>query len=270
MKINKIMKKVNRMDKRKAFLTAKTLLRKYGFKSLMRAVYNKATGRPLLLNIDSAICGNVVSPREMESAGNQILKRQQAELSKEEMIAQINGFEMAPLLSVIMPLYNSPVKWLRKAVESLQSQVYENWELCAVDDGSKDRRCITLIREMMQTDSRIRLVCQQRNGGISSASNVSLEMARGEYAVLMDHDDELPADAFFWFIKEINEHPEADFIYSDECKVSTDDDYGREYFDFYLKPDWSPFLFDQSHVYRTFDRLSNLACSAGWRISFEI
>ena len=271
MKIIAKVKKAIKMDKRKAFSTAKTLIRQYGIKNLMRAIYNKATGRPLLLNIDSSICSNVVTPSEMKAAGNLILRRQQAELSKEEMISQINGYEMGPLLSVITPLYNSPVKWLRKAVESLQSQVYENWELCAVDDGSKDRRCITLIQEMMQTDSRIRLVCQQQNGGISSASNVSLEMARGEYVVLMDHDDELPADAFFWFVKEINEHPEADFIYSDECKVSTDEKSNREYFDFYLKPDWSPFLLI-NHMYTghlTVYRTSLVRQVGGFRSKYD-
>ena len=240
--------KVIKMDKRKAFSTAKAIHTQYGFFNLIRAIKNKVTGRPLLANIDMSITHRLVSPEEMDKAGNRILKRQQAELSVEEMRGQMDAFQAQPLFSVVMPLYNSPVKWLRKAIESLQAQVYENWELCAVDDGSKDRRCITLVREMMASDPRIRLDCQEKNGGISAASNVSLQMAKGDYIALMDHDDEIPADAFFWFAKEINEHPEADFIYSDECKVLTNEKNSREFSCFYLKPDWSPFLL-VNHMY---------------------
>ena len=236
-----------KMDQQTSFSKTKTLISEYGYLNLLRAVFNKATGRPLLKNIDPA-ADNVVSERELDESGNRILKRQQAELSVEEMRGQMDAFQAQPLFSVVMPLYNSPVKWLRKAIESLQAQVYENWELCAVDDGSKDRRCITLVREMMASDPRIRLDCQKKNGGISAASNVSLQMAKGDYIALMDHDDEIPADAFFWFAKEINEHPEADFIYSDECKVLTNEKNSREFSCFYLKPDWSPFLL-VNHMY---------------------
>jgi glycosyltransferase involved in cell wall biosynthesis len=258
------------MKKRKSFSTAKTILTKYGFLQLLRATYNKATGRPLLTNIDPAF-DHIVSERELDESGNRILKRQQTELSVIEMRAQIVDFQTNPLFSVVMPLYNSPVKWLKKAIESLQSQVYENWELCAVDDGSKDRRCIALVQEMMASDPRIRLDCQKKNGGISAASNVSLEMAQGEYIALMDHDDEIPADAFFWFAKEINEHPEADFIYSDECKVYTDEKHNREFSCFYLKPDWSPFLL-VNHMYTghmTLYRSSLVRQVGGFRTQYD-
>lgn len=251
MEITKKLVKIKKLlctDKRKAISKVKSLLAQYGFRSMLRALHNKASGFPLLKGIDGVCYDRFVTFDEMEQAGNRLLSSQQAELSASEMITRIDAFKTNPLLSVVMPLYNSPVKWLRKAVESLQAQVYENWELCAVDDGSKDRHCITLIHEMMQTDSRIRLVCQERNGGISAASNVSLGMARGEYVVLVDHDDELPADAFFWFVKEINEYPETDFIYSDECKVNTGEGRNREFSGFYLKPDWSPLLLI-NHMY---------------------
>ena len=268
--MNKIAQAIT-MDKRKAFSKAKIVLQQYGFINLLRATYNKATGRPLLMNIDGKNYNYVITSRELDVAGNHIHKRQQTEVSLDAMIQQISSFQTTPLISVVMPLYNSPAKWLKKAIESLQAQVYDHWELCAVDDGSKDRRYMTMVHEMMASDPRIRLVCQERNGGISAASNVSLEMARGEYIALMDHDDELPADAFFWFIKEINEHPEADFIYSDECKVNTGEKSSREYSCFYLKPDWSPFLLI-NHMYTghlTVYRTSIVRQVGGFRSQYD-
>jgi GT2 family glycosyltransferase len=78
----------------------------------------------------------------------------------------------------------------------------------------------------------------ERNGGISAASNVALEMARGEYVALLDHDDELTPDALFRVVEAINRQGEVDFVYSDECKV--DDTSARKLFNFIFKPDWSP------------------------------
>lgn len=268
--MNKV-KKAIKMDKRKALSTAKAIIHQYGFKSLLIATLNKVRSRPLLMNIDDNFCNHVVSPREMEEAGNRVLQRQQSELSTIEMRAMMDSFHSKPLISVVMPLYNSPVKWLRRAIESLQEQVYENWELCAVDDGSKDRRCITLMNEMMAADPRIRLICQKKNGGISAASNVSLEMAKGEYIALLDHDDEIPEDAFFWFAKEINDHPEADFIYSDECKINAGEKSNREFSCFYLKPDWSPFLLI-NHMYTghlTVYRTSVVRAVGGFRTHYD-
>jgi GT2 family glycosyltransferase len=84
------------------------------------------------------------------------------------------------------------------------------------------------------------------NGGISSASNVSLKMAKGEYIALVDQDDEITHDAFFWFVREINLHPDADFLYSDECKIGESLTINPTCF--YLKPNWSPELLI-NHMY---------------------
>jgi GT2 family glycosyltransferase len=243
----------HRVDKKKLFTVMRVIRIQYGFRGMLRAIRNKANGLPALYGMgepkDANACAPVsgFSPEHMERMGNLILKEQQSEFTPEELKQQIENFTQKPLFSVVMPLYNAPVKWLEKAVESLQAQYYENWELCAVDDGSKDRRGIDLIQRMMEKDPRIRLTIMDKNGGISAASNVALDMARGEYIALMDQDDELPPDAFFWFAKEINEHPEADFIYSDECKVEGEG-HNRVFSCFYLKPDWSPMLL-VNHMY---------------------
>lgn len=183
---------------------------------------------------------------EYNKRGNEIFIKQQAEVSLNEMTNRILGFNNKPLISVIMPIYNAPVPYLQLAVESLQKQVYENWELCVVDDGSRDGRGYSLLEEMAVSDQRICVIHKQKNEGISMASNVALEMAHGEYIALMDQDDELPNDAFFWVVKTINEIEDIDWIYTDECKIGSDSMNSKT--DFYFKPDWSPELLI-NHMY---------------------
>ena len=167
-----------------------------------------------------------------------LFARQQAEFSREDLQAQQQAFAVKPLISVIMPMYGTPEKWLARVVESLQEQIYPHWELCVVDDCSPTDAQRALIRTLAGQDSRIRYHFSEKNGGISAASNLALDMAQGGWVALVDHDDELPPDALFWLAKAINDIPDADFIYTDECKI---DDSGKRYlFDLIAKPDWSP------------------------------
>lgn len=163
---------------------------------------------------------------------------QQREFTRDELSKRIDEFPHKPLISVVMPVYKTPVQWLTRAIESLQEQVYENWELCAVDDCSPGDEQRRVLERFARQDPRIRYHFAQRNGGISAASNLALEMARGEYVALVDHDDEITPDALYWMAKALNDEPAADFLYSDECKV--DDTPARRLFDFVFKPDWSP------------------------------
>jgi glycosyltransferase involved in cell wall biosynthesis len=173
-----------------------------------------------------------------ERIAQQIFEEQQAEVDRVQAVASIGGFARTPLISVIMPVYGTPIKWLRRAVESLQEQYYENWELCVVDDCSPTDKQRELLKDMAAQDARIRIKTMEKNSGISSASNAALAMARGEFIALLDHDDELPKDALYWIASEINRQPDADFIYTDECKI--DDTSRRGLFHFVFKPDWSP------------------------------
>lgn len=176
--------------------------------------------------------------RNSDEIGNLIFNKQQSELSKEEMEQQIELFGKKPLISIIMPLYNSPVRCLMRAIDSIQSQVYPNWELCAVDDGSIDLRGLAVLEQYTDNDERIRVIHKKTNDGISVTSNVALEMAAGEFIALMDQDDEMANDALFWVAKRINEVNNVDWIYTDECKIAADSAEIRS--DFFFKPDWSP------------------------------
>jgi glycosyltransferase involved in cell wall biosynthesis len=158
-----------------------------------------------------------------------------------------------PLLSVVMPTYETPDKWLRRAVATVQAQLYSNWELCIADDASRSAHVRNTLEELARSDSRIRVVFRERNGHISEASNSALELVRGEFVVLLDHDDELPAHALYRVVEELNAHRDSAIIYGDEDKI----DDRSERFDPYFKPDWNPDLFYShnmiSHlgVYRT-------------------
>jgi GT2 family glycosyltransferase len=143
-----------------------------------------------------------------------------------------------PLISVLMPVYNTEQEWLVKAIDSVRAQLYPDWELCISDDASTKPYIRDILDDYARKDPRIRVVYRDRNGHISANTNSALALARGEFVALMDDDDELPEHALFWIANEIVRHPDVDLIYSDEDKMDVT---GRRY-DPYFKPDWNPAL----------------------------
>ncbi len=144
-----------------------------------------------------------------------------------------------PLLSVLMPTFNTNIEWLEQAVESVRAQLYENWELCIADDASTDALVKQRLSAFAEEDQRIKIVFRGQNGHISEASNSALEICTGEWVALMDHDDILPEHALFHVVDAINRHPGAKLIYSDEDKIDDDGNRSQPYF----KCDWNPDLF---------------------------
>jgi O-antigen biosynthesis protein len=141
-----------------------------------------------------------------------------------------------PPISVLMPVYQTPERYLRAALESVLAQLYPHWELCAADDASPDPRVREVLREYARRDPRVKLALRERNGHIAEASNSALALATGEYVALLDHDDALAPDALFQLALAALRDPDAGVIYSDEDKI---DDLGRRS-EPYFKPDWSP------------------------------
>lgn len=244
--LKKVIDLLKSHNKKAILNTACGLCKQYGIRGLIKGIRNKLDGRPLLTGIALPTAQNMHSSDEYNRRGLEILKEQQNELTRDEQISQISKFKFQPKLSVLMPVYNAPIKWLEVAIDSLKKQSYTNWELCAVDDGSKDLRGESFFKSVQQSDSRIKFRRLDKNGGISKASNVALEMASGEFIVLMDQDDALTEDALFWVVKELNDYPNADVLYSDECK--TLNTVKPSPCDFYFKPDWSPELLI-NHMY---------------------
>ena len=186
---------------------------------------------------------------------------------REAIRAAMKGFTYQPLLSVVMPVYNVPPKLLEKAIASVRSQLYPHWELCIADDASTDPEIRGVLSKEATRDNRIKVVYRKQNGHISASSNSALDLAAGEFMVLLDHDDELPEHALYHVAKLLNQHPDADLIYSDEDKITED---GQRY-DPYFKPDFDPLLFLAqnmiSHlgVYRT----ALVREIGGFRLGFE-
>ena len=156
----------------------------------------------------------------------------------EQMRNQVRAFASQPLVSILTPVFETPVPWLREAVESVLAQVYENWELLLIDDGSTDADLLRALPAFALRDQRIRLVKLESHQGISAALNRGLDLANGEWVTFLDHDDVLEPEALFQNVKRLQQNPGLDLIYSDEDKLT---DQGVD--SPILKPDWSPDFF---------------------------
>ena len=132
--------------------------------------------------------------------------------------AEADKLQNTPLISVIMPVFDPPKKFLVKAIESVLTQAYENWELCIADDASKKKYIRPLLETYARKDSRIKVTFRKTNGRISVASNSALKLATGEFVAFLDHDDELRPHSLLEVAKVINRNPNAQLIYSDEDK----------------------------------------------------
>lgn len=181
--------------------------------------------------------------------------------------AETENFAYQPCISIVTPVFNTPVAWLNECVESVLAQVYEKWELILVDDDSTDAETLKVLRELGACDSRIVLAKDEtERGGISAASNRGLVLAEGEWVGFLDHDDVLEPDALFQNVKWLQAHRDADLIYSDEDKL-TEQGFDAPIF----KPDWSPdyFLSCNYICHFTLVRSSLMRKLGGFRSEFD-
>lgn len=146
------------------------------------------------------------------------------------------AFAQKPLISIVIPLYCTPLPYLKELLESVRRQSYENWQFCLAD-GSPDDKAKEFIEKHYGREKRIVYRKLEENGGISVNTNEAVALAAGEYLMLCDHDDTLEPDALYEIVKAINDTG-ADVLYTDEDKVSMD---GRHYFDPNFKPDFNLF-----------------------------
>ena len=144
-----------------------------------------------------------------------------------------------PRISVLLPVYNPELAVLDAAIRSIEKQIYPHWELCIADDASTDTAIRPFLEEKAASDPRIKVIFRERNGHISACSNSALSLATGEWCALLDQDDAFAVEALALVALEINRHPDAGLIYSDEDKI---DEAGVRSTPFF-KPDWNPELF---------------------------
>lgn len=158
------------------------------------------------------------------------------EILTDDIILEIKNFELKPLISVVMPVYNVDSKWIDLAIKSLENQWYKNWEICIADDKSTKEGTINYLKSI--DNEKIKIKFLEKNLNISGASNEALSLTSGEYILLMDNDDELTPDALYEVVKAIN-YSNAEFIYSDEDKLEMNGEYSDPHF----KPDYAPDMF---------------------------
>jgi GT2 family glycosyltransferase/ubiquinone/menaquinone biosynthesis C-methylase UbiE len=145
-----------------------------------------------------------------------------------------------PLISILLPVYETDSSLLRQTLESVDGQAYLDWQLCICDDASTRRETVQVLeRFAAERPERVRLVRHETNRGIALATNAAAELADGEFVALLDHDDLLTPDALLEMALRLQANPDADLLYSDEDKITLD---GRRVMPFF-KPDFSPELF---------------------------
>lgn len=180
---------------------------------------------------------------------------------------ELDSLGNQPLISIILPVYNPDLDLLSAAIDSVERQIYENWELCIADDASTDPRVRSFLQKLAAGDKRVRLTLREINGHMAACSNSAFALASGEWCALLDQDDMLAEHALAQVALKIESNPDLGLIYSDEDKIDLAGNRSNPFF----KNDWNPELFfGQNYVghlgvYRT-DVLRTIG---GFREGFE-
>ena len=157
----------------------------------------------------------------------------EAELSRQRTVSFGDN---APGFSIIIPLYETPERYLKELLESIQNQSYEKFEVCLADGSRRGKDVSAIVQEYRYKDERFKYKRLAENKGIAGNTNEALSMAEGDFIVLCDHDDLLEKDALYWLAEAIQKEPECDCLYSDEDKI---DENSERYFDPHFKPDYN-------------------------------
>lgn len=161
----------------------------------------------------------------------------QPSMSEEQLEMRFHQLDNTPLISILVPVYNPRIEWLKACLDSVIAQHYPHWQLCIADDASTDPEVARALADYVH-DRRIHVVTRQTNGHICAASNSALALVEGDFVCLLDHDDLLTADALLEMAEAAVANPQAKLFYSDEDKL---DEFGQRV-DPHFKPDWNPDL----------------------------
>lgn len=157
--------------------------------------------------------------------------------SEEELAKQRKEhFAKEPLISILVPVYNTPREFLVQLLRSVGTQTYHNWEICIANASVDNKGVIEVLEHYQEKTKRLKVINVPENEGISQNTNKALSIASGEYVALLDHDDLLAPNALYEIVKVINNKEDADVIYTDEDKVTAD---LKEHFQPHFKPDFS-------------------------------
>lgn len=228
---------------REAAKVSSTKLKKWGDESTLQKIWRKA-GNVVRYFARNGLVATIYKIRSKISgqepnAYDSWQKKYQ--VTAEELDRQRSEkFAFAPKFSIVVPMYKTKPEFLREMIDSIVAQTYGNWELClayALDDAAGQEAPLRpILEKYAAADARIRFTVLTENLGISGNTNAALAMATGEYVVLVDHDDVVPANALYEFAKALNDDRDIDVLYSDEDKISMD---GKKRFEPNFKPDFN-------------------------------
>lgn len=198
--------------------------------------------------------------------GQWIKKTERPKLEK-FLHTQLCNPRTEPLISLVLPCYNTDPKLLKACIDSVTQQDYPSWQLCIVDDASTSHAHLEVIQKAQTQHPNIQFHARKENGHISQASNDALAMAKGEYSLLLDHDDQLAQHALTLFVDAINKHPQAKLFYADEDKIDED---GHRFMP-HFKPDWNPdLLTSQNYIgHPVMYQTQHLKSIEGFRVGVE-
>lgn len=223
----------------------KKIARKVAFKGIRvsRSIIKKS---PRLKRIAKEFAAQVMPVYKKDSYASWIEKNFPDFIDIANLRVENSTLTYTPLISIVVPTYNTDHDFLRDCIESVQAQIYENWELVIVDDASTDEAVRTLVKEYAKKDTRIVYKFLKKNKHIAGATNEALALAKGEYVGLFDHDDLLWPNALFEVVTALNKDKTIDFIYTDEDKIGLN---RHDHFSPFFKPDWNPdFLHSVNYI----------------------
>jgi GT2 family glycosyltransferase len=237
-----------------------------GVKMLLTGRFGKAVGKLTQTFGDDRRLG----PSSMASRTTYDVWRRRRALSDAEKARQRRdsaAWVNPPTISLLMPVYNPPAECLEKALWSVRHQTYPHWQLRVCDDKSTDPDVTDILKKHAAADARITVVFAPQNGGISKACNLALKTATGEFVGGLDHDDELAEHCLFKVAEAIRANPLAEYVYTDEDKITPE----GTHVDPFFKPDWAPDFFLSCMytchlgVYRT----ARVRAVGGYRSEFD-
>lgn len=188
--------------------------------------------------------------------------------SLELMQQRKTKFDYEPKFSILVPVYNTPLRFLRDMIQSVLRQSYRNWELCIVNASPENEKLSKELHLWQQSDVRIHVKELQKNQGIAENTNAAFEMAAGEFIAMLDHDDMIEPDALFSYVQLLNQDADLDIFYSDEDKITEQSDY---YFYPHFKSDFNlDLLYSNNYMCHFLAvRKSVAEAAGGWDSAFD-
>lgn len=145
-------------------------------------------------------------------------------------------FTYEPVFSIVVPLYKTPLPYLKELIQSIEAQTYKNWEIYFSDGSGENSPLREVLNVYSSREKRIHIIENECRLNISDNTNRALEHAAGDYVVFVDHDDTLAPDALYECVKVLNREPDVEVIYTDSDKLSEN---GKRYSEPCFKPDFN-------------------------------